>query len=851
MQRSATIVAAFFVLLTALPATAQEVAGDEFVFFVEGINPRVPNATAVKEADPDATGNSILRFGGGNYANPALTWPAATGIDFSANRVRRDTLFMRLRMGADTGTPTMHGNINFMMLDTEALNGNGNPNDDDVAFRAIWHVPDSLYDNRWHDLVIALPPATVAGLDSAKVGKNLDGTPLATPYDAYALNWQYQGGYNSDGGAFITPGTDAFREFTWSGVISVGFFWDQGSGPAGNVYVDDFYIGSKNTDLSAYAAGSQPYAGTLTTTENGNSTVTVSFTPQENVGGYRLYILENEGVGVDDPERAQFVRSFGANATDLSLVYRMSSPHPSVPSPSVTFAVTAVGTSGVENKTATYSTVKVTGARPQGYVFQMSPAEVDGLFDAFSNRTISTDFLDLTGVTPFRLGPGYGTTDPADGFETPGDFDATVYVGYAPDPENADETIIMFYADVNDDALVFDTDNGSGAPSSGEPYLFDRFAFFFGTYRVTFPIGSTHGSMGAGDHASNFQPLNTAEGGIIVGAGDYASDLFSAPIYEAKPDGKGYRLMAAFLMSEIGDDVTFEAPGNDEIAYYPLIIGYDEQDGAGGFSTRATGVTSEKANVNFTAPGWYANPMQWPAVAFAGADVTGTAAEGAGAASAFALGGSAPNPVRGTARVGFSLDTAGPVEMDVYNVLGQRVARLVAGAVYAAGDHTVALDARGLAAGLYVIRLEAGGRAATHPIVVVQYPGPGGGGGQVPLPPPPPFYSCSHDDVCCIPKRPAGRRRPAGAFADAVRLRSGANRRQAGRHRNRSRHERPAPRRQRPHRRHRAGHGHGQRRLLQRAQPQAGHLHRRVPLRGLPRGALRGGADRPRQNHDD
>ena len=75
-----------------------------------------------------------------------------------------------------------------------------------------------------------------------------------------------------------------------------------------------------------------------------------------------------------------------------------------------------------------------------------------------------------------------------------------------------------------------------------------------------------------------------------------------------------------------------------------------------------------------------------------------------------------PNPFAESARVVYDLPTAAEVELAVYDVLGRRVLRL-AGGEREAGRHTVELRGLDLAAGTYVVRLQAesdGGRQVLH-----------------------------------------------------------------------------------------------------------------------------------------
>ncbi len=67
-----------------------------------------------------------------------------------------------------------------------------------------------------------------------------------------------------------------------------------------------------------------------------------------------------------------------------------------------------------------------------------------------------------------------------------------------------------------------------------------------------------------------------------------------------------------------------------------------------------------------------------------------------------------PNPFVGSTQVRFLLPTAGPVDLSVYDVTGRRVGLLLDES-RPAGPHTVTWEPRGLAAGVYMFRLEANG----------------------------------------------------------------------------------------------------------------------------------------------
>ncbi len=85
----------------------------------------------------------------------------------------------------------------------------------------------------------------------------------------------------------------------------------------------------------------------------------------------------------------------------------------------------------------------------------------------------------------------------------------------------------------------------------------------------------------------------------------------------------------------------------------------------------------------------------------------------------FAVLGTYPNPTSGLTTLSFSLPQAGPAALKVYDTLGREVATVVDD-VLAADTYDVSFDASGLPAGLYLYRLQSGGRLASGTFTVVR-----------------------------------------------------------------------------------------------------------------------------------
>ncbi|MEM1041321.1 MAG: T9SS type A sorting domain-containing protein [Bacteroidota bacterium] len=78
-----------------------------------------------------------------------------------------------------------------------------------------------------------------------------------------------------------------------------------------------------------------------------------------------------------------------------------------------------------------------------------------------------------------------------------------------------------------------------------------------------------------------------------------------------------------------------------------------------------------------------------------------------------------PNPTAGAATVAFGLAERAAVRLVVFDVLGRAVAVLAEG-VCEAGPHAAAFDGSGLAAGTYLVRLEAGGVVETQALTLTR-----------------------------------------------------------------------------------------------------------------------------------
>ena len=87
--------------------------------------------------------------------------------------------------------------------------------------------------------------------------------------------------------------------------------------------------------------------------------------------------------------------------------------------------------------------------------------------------------------------------------------------------------------------------------------------------------------------------------------------------------------------------------------------------------------------------------------------------------AAFRLHQNYPNPFNPATKIRFTLPRAAEVKLEVFNIMGQKVATLIDKQLNA-GDHTCMWDGSGVASGVYFYRLETPDFAATKKMVLMK-----------------------------------------------------------------------------------------------------------------------------------
>ncbi len=93
--------------------------------------------------------------------------------------------------------------------------------------------------------------------------------------------------------------------------------------------------------------------------------------------------------------------------------------------------------------------------------------------------------------------------------------------------------------------------------------------------------------------------------------------------------------------------------------------------------------------------------------------------EGEEVPSSYRLGQNYPNPFNPTTTISYEIAEAGMVELEVFDMLGRKVADVV-NQRKGTGSYTVNFDASKLSSGLYIYRLRANGKVLTKKMTLIK-----------------------------------------------------------------------------------------------------------------------------------
>lgn len=179
-----------------------------------------------------------------------------------------------------------------------------------------------------------------------------------------------------------------------------------------------------------------------------------------------------------------------------------------------------------------------------------------------------------------------------------------------------------------------------------------------------------------------------------------------------------YRLLTAISTLEFSGVNTgaknFDYPTGTGVTTIPFQLAVNDNDG--------TARDAQYAWSSKSTSQWWNTPSEWEVVALVGADAVFTVNDELEASTpmVFTLEQNYPNPFNPSTNIQFSLPATADVTLEVFNMLGQKVATLIDGQKMTAGSHIQKFDASSLASGMYVYRISAANFVQSRKMMLIK-----------------------------------------------------------------------------------------------------------------------------------
>tara|TARA_R110000868_G_scaffold368227_4_gene631275 strand:- start:11742 stop:14144 length:2403 start_codon:yes stop_codon:yes gene_type:complete len=430
--------------------------------------------------------------------------------------------------------------------------------------------------------------------------------------------------------------------------------------------------------------------------------VTITVSPEAGAATYNVYFNDTAIDSLGQPGSA-LVGTLNAE-TGLSMTHSTSAPHVTLANTfTANYAVTAITANGTASELSANQTVEAGMSVNPNQGVELASASVDVVFDAIQAKSIP-DAATIAGFfpagyVPFVINEETRVRENGAGGDDDADISAKFWVG----TDTFDDYLII-YAEITDDVVVPATQ----ATGGGGAWNFDSWEGGISNYSpASFIQGSTHDAFeGGAEPDYQLRAGLSADGDPFVHMNNSATG-FDGPVPNSGTVGEetdyGYRILSYYSTFDftVSDaEAKFDFPSGNEVKVYPFQIGVNDND-----------ATSRDAQFTYSPKGgqddWWNTPARWASIAFVGIDayVVSNEEENSKELNTFKLDQNYPNPFNPTTNIKFSLANTSDVTLEVFNMLGQKVATLLQNEKMTSGQHSQAFDASSLASGMYVYRL--------------------------------------------------------------------------------------------------------------------------------------------------
>jgi len=459
---------------------------------------------------------------------------------------------------------------------------------------------------------------------------------------------------------------------------------------AGDIIIDN---------VAFYRVNDAPPAATTITASStdGVQTLTVA---DNGAASYDVYFSQTE---ITDVKEAVSIGS--VTAENLTMTHSVEVPHQKYGGEfTAHYAVVARSAKGASSPIATTS-VTASSKIAVNYIYEVGAAAVGAVSEAMGSGIIPAA-EDLASFFPDDYKP----------FEI--DVNSTVVNGIAPESNDdlsgkfwvayektTGNDFMIIYAEIKDDIIV---PTAANATCGCAGWNDDSYEVNLSNYAPDPVTGSTHNAMKTGamaDYQLRVGLMKDSPAYVHAHNATPALDAFlpnSATIADTSFDG-GYRTLSIIATNAFNQIITengdFSFPTGTEVSVMPFLLSFNDDDG----NDRETqNVWGKRANNG----GFWNNPVQWDVVALVGSEAAVSNEDiGNELVLDYSLKQNYPNPFNPSTTIQFSIATAQDVTLEVFNMLGQRVATLIQGETLMAGNHTQNFDASALSSGMYVYRI--------------------------------------------------------------------------------------------------------------------------------------------------